>query len=172
MKKIISGILMSMVLLLSLCVPALATNSTPTPTTVSIPITIDKDTAAGKTVVKSNISPMAGYTYSDAYIVRSGNTVGCNVYLAWSGSIPTNEWYFNSMTLQSTSILFPTTYKTFGSRYLPCTGATSGSVFVGYAEIPTDVTKVNVSITNLQEYNMTTASWLSAAWATTAVTLN
>lgn len=178
-KKIISSILISVALLMALSIPAIAADSGKT--TVSAPvITIDENTAMGKTIDNSsknstsNIAPSASasYTYSDAYIIRHSNTTTCDVYLAWSGTILTNDWYFNSMTIKSTSWLFPTTYKTFGSSYHPCDAGTSGAVLIGQATIPTNVSQVSVAIDNLQEYNMTNAYWLSVAWVTTAVNIN
>lgn len=97
----------------------------------------------------------------------------CQVYMNWSGNTLIGSIRFKKLVIKSTSFLFPETYETFGdgtsySTY-NVTSSTSGTLFLGDAEIPTDVDKVKVSVKDFQAYYMSHAKWVSGDETTATV---
>lgn len=98
-------------------------------------------------------------------IYRSGDTTTCQLSIYYLGDILLQSWRFKSITVKSNSLIFPTTYATFGNgssyTYLSNVASTAAVVYVGSMSIPTDVTRVTISQSDLQAYSMNSASWLS-----------
>lgn len=184
-RKILSSIFLAMVMIVTFCIQAMATEIE-NETYIEVPIvTVNENlnvAEIGKILLDSaktstnDITTASTPTIIYATITRSGNTDTCHVYLTWSGTDLYYAWRFKSLTIEDTSFLFPKTYATFGdgktySTYY--TGVSSvGTVFIGYATIPTHVNKVKVSVKDLQGYNLTSGGWLSALTFTGTVTIN
>lgn len=126
--------------------------------------------------VNKNGSGLKGATVISAAVIRNGTTDECELYLNWTGDELYSGFRFKKMEVKSTSILFGTTYGTFGNgssyTYRYVVAATIGSVKVGDVTIDSDVERVKVTCKDLQGYNLITASWLSAVELTGTVTIN
>jgi hypothetical protein len=93
-----------------------------------------------------------GITMLYLYVIRNGATEKCEVILQWEGTDLYSAWKFTSCLVKSTNLLFPTTYGTIdGSTKI--TGAmATGTVLLGYVNIPTNVTHVSVNVFDVQGY--------------------
>lgn len=181
LKKIIESILLSIVVILTLCMPAMASNTGGTvissPQKVSSHIITINDQKAMESNANSVKPLSANDLTGSAGVVRVGDTTTCQVYLNWTGDMPIEGLRFKSLTVQSTSLLFKTTYGTFGDgstyTYLfPDAAMTSGSIYVGDVQIPTDVSQVYITCSDLQVFDMASASWLAPMVISGTVTIN
>lgn len=185
MKKFISFIL-SFVMLFAMSVTAFAAEipeETATNTIeIEIPVVYFDNTneyeqyltALEETVSKNRATN--GATVLSAAVVRNGTTDECELYMNWTGDELYSAFRFKEMEVKSTSILFAKTYGTFGNgtsyTYKYVVAAAVGSVKIGDVEIDSDVEKVKVTCEDMQGYNLTSASWLSAVELTGTVTIN
>lgn len=123
-----------------------------------------------------NSKATRGATNITAAVVRSGTTDDCELYMNWTGTDLYSGFRFKEMKVKSTSLLFGETYGTFGNgtnyTYKYVVAAAVGSVKIGDLDIDSDVEKVKVTCKDLQGYNLTSASWLSAVELTGTVTIN
>ncbi|MHB8073185.1 hypothetical protein [Desulfosporosinus fructosivorans] len=182
-KKIITSMLISMVLLMSLCIPAMANE---TGKVISVPIiTIDKNTdqktidkiidqkaidrmkADEKTDLMADVKPL-GTTLGGAWVIRDGNTSDCEVYLNWAGTLNIQGSRFKLLKIQSENYIGRITFGKFGdgSSYyyaFPSSGSYIGNAYVGDVEIPTSETEIYLTCSDLQFYTSQSASWLSSA---------
>jgi len=117
-----------------------------------------------------------GATNLSAAVIRNGTTDDCELYMNWTGDELYSGFRFKEMKVKSTSILFAETYGTFGDgssyTYRYVVAAAVGSVKIGDVQIDSDVEKVKVTCKDMQGYNLTSASWLSAVELTGTVTIN
>lgn len=117
-----------------------------------------------------------GKTVLSAAVIRNGTSDDCELYMNWTGDELYSGFRFKEMEVKSTSILFAKTYGTFGNgssyTYKYVVAAAVGSVKIGDVEIDSDVEKVKVTCKDMQGYNLTSASWLSAVELTGTVTIN
>lgn len=126
--------------------------------------------------VENNSRAARGATVISAAVIRNGTSDDCELYLNWTGDELYSGFRFKEMKVKSTSLLFGTTYGTFGNgssyTYRYVVAAAIGSVKVGDVTIDSDVEKVKVTCKDMQGYNMISASWLSAMELTGTVTIN
>lgn len=185
MKKMLS-ILLSAFMLFSMSMTAFAAELPEEPTTnkteIEIPVVYFDSTneyeqylvALEETV--SNSRATRGATVLSAAVIRNGTSDDCELYMNWTGDELYSAFRFKEMEVKSTSILFAETYGTFGNgssyTYRYVVAAAIGSVKIGDVEIDSDVEKVKVTCEDMQGYNLTSASWLSAVELTGTVTIN
>lgn len=76
------------------------------------------------------------------FIIRSGNTTDCQLYLSWdvTGGYVLDGIAFDSVILNNGSLLFPITYANIGGSYLKCPTSSYGSVLVRNITLPLDIT--------------------------------
>ncbi|MDR1615858.1 MAG: hypothetical protein LBR98_02450 [Syntrophomonadaceae bacterium] len=183
MKKFIS-VLLTIVLCLFTAISAFAaeTASISLETEIEVPVVYFDSTPEYQQYLNELENESAlqratrGATTISAAVIRNGSSSGCELYLNWTGDELYSGFRYKKITVKSTSILFPTTYGTFGngSSYTTqnVTAAAIGSVKIGNVTIDNNVTSVKVSSSGLQGYNMQSASWLSAVEFAGTVTIN
>ena len=184
-KKIITSMLISMVLLMSLCIPTMANE---TGKVISVPIiTIDKNTdqktidkiidqkAIDKMKADKNTDQKAdgpvntlGTSVGSAWVIRDGNTTDCEVYITWMGTLNIQGSRFKLLKIQSENYIGRITFGQFGdgSSYyyaFPPSGSYIGNAYVGDVNIPTSETEIYLTCSDLQFYTSQSASWLSSA---------
>lgn len=181
LKKIITSMLLAMVLLMSICLPAMATNTgktttntgtvtTNTGTVISVPVITGEEKV--KTVTE------LGDSIITAYFFRSGDTTQCQLYLNWTGDLNIEGFRYKSIFVQNTNWLNRITYAEFGDGYNYSYawpeegGGTTGSVFIGTVYVPTDQTQVYITQSDLQVYVYEAGSWLSGYLGTGNVYIN
>ena len=124
----------------------------------------------------SNSRAINGGTNITAAVIRNGTTDDCELYMNWTGDELYSAFRFKEMEVKSTSFLFGKSYGKFGDgssyTYRYVVAAAVGSVKIGDVEIDSDVEKVKVTCKDMQGYNLTSASWLSAVELTGTVTIN
>lgn len=185
MKKIVR-ILLTAVMLFSMSVTAFAAEVSEEAATntivIEIPVVYFDNaneyerylTALEQT--NSNSRATKGATTLSAAVIRNGTTDDCELYMNWTGDELYSAFRFKEMKVKSTSVLFAKTYGTFGNgssyTYKYVVAAAVGSVKIGDVEIDSDVEKVKVTCKDMQGYNLTSASWLSAVELTGTVTIN
>ena len=190
MKKSLCSIVFAFIIIFAMCVPAMAAevpNVTANEAVTNISYSSVPDDIAViefdsyeehanyvNELEKEAISK--GATIISASVIRSGTSNSCELYLNWAGDEMYSAFRYKTITVKSTSLLFPETYATFGngSTYTTknVTAAIAGSVKIGNLTIDSGVTKVKVNSSGLQGYNMKSASWLSAVEFTGTVTIN
>lgn len=171
MKKLISILMLSVLIISSLGITAFAAD------TVDVgEIPVMEFESHDEYVAYLESLERRGPTVISASVIRDGTSDDCELYLNWTGDEFYNGFRYKKITVKSTSALFPTTYETFGdgSAYttLNVTASTVGSTKVGDLTIDSDVTKVKVKSTGLQGYNLKAGSWLSATEFSGTVTIN
>jgi len=141
-------------------------------------ITVDENSSNGginKANSDTNISPAAVYiTNVDPFIIRSGTSTTCQLYLFWESNGETwNSFRWNQLKVKSTSSLFPTTYATIGKKTVKGVGGEVGTVYVQDISIPTNVSRVKVTSTGFQGYRLTPSpGWFSFTELNDTTTIN
>ena len=112
----------------------------------------------------------------NASVVRSGNSVVCELYINYSGSERFSKFRYYTFTVQSTSILFPEVYETFGNNryytYRDVPDSATGSFRIGNLNIDPDVDEVYVKSDGLGAYSLDKSEWLNAVELGGRVELN
>lgn len=102
----------------------------------------------------------------DIYAWRKyvGDGTLCDIAIHWAGS-PASACRFKKITIDSGSFLWPEVYATFGDgvTYTQVTFSlqTDCTVYIGQANIPTDVDTVYAVMTDGQIYATQVADWVS-----------
>ncbi len=119
-----------------------------------------------------------GVTGVVPFIGRNGSTTQCNVYLAWGGLDEIySHWRFKSLKITSNNLIFKDTYGTFGNgstytTYKATSQGYTGTVAIGTINIPTYVTTVRGDVDNLQGYSLTSAEWQSFFTTSGTISIN
>jgi hypothetical protein len=93
----------------------------------------------------------SGYILIKPYIIRSGDTSSCELYLSWEcPNYLCSAIAFDNYTIKNTSALFPIVYANIGGSYLPCQTASQGTVRVLNITIPAYETTVRAEATGLK----------------------
>ena len=170
MKKITS-LLLTLIMCFSLCVmPAMAAEDTQENTEIEVQV-FDSNEAyqAYLRVLDDGVAPcVEGEALLTASVVRKNGASDetCQLYINWTGTALISRIRYKEVSVRSTSILFPTTYKTFGNgvSYTSHSDVAkiAGSILIGEMEIPTDVEKVKVTADDFQGYYVSYGEWVSA----------
>lgn len=87
--------------------------------------------------------------------IRSGDSTTVQVYLAYNGTDSANAIKFDTLKINNTSLLWIKTYTPFeGKIYNFGVVSNAYNVYIGNANIPTDVTKVRVSDSGVMAYQI------------------
>lgn len=184
-KKLLTSIILSIVLLMSICIPAMANNAVNTNHLAKATSTQNTNQQAGKFIInnasnknsKDNITPndVGAMSY---FVIRNGNTTDCQVYINWTASAPVDAWRLKQLTVDNGSLLWPTVYGTIGNGstytdFFPNIASTTGSLYLGDVLVPTDVSEVRITVSDLQVYTLTdNPSWNSVATWPVTITIN
>ena len=111
--------------------------------------------------IEVDVKPYASVLVIKPFLIRSGSTSSCQLYLRWS--CPGHQCSmisFDLLKLHNNSILFPVTYANIGGSTIYCETGASGSAFVRNVTIPTSVSNVYVKLSNVKAYILT-EGWIS-----------
>lgn len=90
-----------------------------------------------------DVQPHASVLEIKPFLIRSGSTSTCQLYLRWScPGYQCSMIAFDLLKLHNNSILSPVTYANIGGSTVRCETGASGSVFVRAVTIPTSVSTV------------------------------
>lgn len=172
MKKLLS-ILLTVCLVLSLsCVCVFAQE---TEEDVAIPIlTIDENATESEIIeaINSTIENSAvdtgddiqsanGYIEIKPFLIRSGITSSCQLYLRWNcPGYQCSMISFSLLQLHNGSALFPEIYSNIGGSTIQCETGESGSAFVLNVNIPTSVSTVYATSKNVMAFILS-EGWIS-----------
>lgn len=118
------------------------------------------------------LQPRASILTITPFLIRSGNTSSCQLYERWScPGYQCSMISFSSLRLHNNSILSPVTYSNIGGSTIQCQTGSSGSAFVRNVTIPTSVSTVYVTQTDVMAYILN-EGWVSTVSHTVKVPFN
>lgn len=182
MKKTVGVFFMTICMILFFCIPVNAVGFSENPENsdcwLNIPVQEFTSTEEFQSYLENIPTAYADKTTIKAGVIRSGDTVECELYLYWSGTYHISALKYGVIEVQTGDIPIQI-LETFGSSFYETTLnagtiTNSGNVKVGDLEIPTDRTAVRVRASSLKAYvhSGSTASWVSAILNNSYPTIN